>query len=253
MSTDLSFLLSSPFAHRGLHSPAVPENSMGAFAAAVQGGYAIELDVQVMADREVIVFHDANLRRMCGKPDAVDSLFVRDLAACRLKVDGQETSEKIPRLEEVLGLVDGRVPLLIEIKRQSQIKEANPCILNKLLYYKGAFAVQSFDPMILGWFARHAPHIRRGQLASDFSDQPLNPFVKYLLRNFKLNFISRPDFLAYDVEAMPRRGLDRRRRKGMIVLGWTIDSEACYERIKCHCDNIIFERWRPGLPNYPFL
>ena len=248
MITDLSWLTAYPIAHRGLYShqePIYPENSMAAFRHALDKKYAIELDVQVIADQEVIVFHDDNLRRMCGKAGEVDSLFASDLEQCPLRVKSTVTEEKIPFLSEVLEMVDGRVPLLIEIKRQPQVKGANDIILNALLGYEGPFAIQSFDPMVLGWFAKHAPFIVRGQLSSNFSREKLNPIVKYLLRNFRLNFVSKPHFLAYAIDDMPRSLLSRKRKKGVLVLGWTVGNQASYDRVKSYCDNIIFEGFFP--------
>jgi len=249
MKTELKWLTERPIAHRGLYShidPVCPENSRSAFERAVEAGYAIELDVQVTADQEVVIFHDEDLGRMCGKPGSIGSLFARDLEYCRLRADDRATAERIPKLTEVFELVAGRVPLLIDIKRQPEVKAANDIILKVLLEYKGPFAIQSFDPMILGWFAKQAPFIVRGQLSSDFKEEKLNFFVKYLLRNFWLNFISKPHFVAYDVRDMPRRRLARMRKRGMVVLGWTVDSEDCSARVREYCDNIIFEGFRPG-------
>ncbi|MBS1664776.1 MAG: glycerophosphodiester phosphodiesterase [Bacteroidetes bacterium] len=245
MQVNLDFLLSRPIAHRGLHSPTVPENSLAAFKAAMDNQYAIELDVQVIADHEVVVFHDDNIQRMCGTSKPVDTLVRQDLGFCVLKSGAQNRQETIPLLTEVFRLIDGRVPILIEIKRQPQVKQANSYILNELKKYQGAFAIQSFDPMILGWFAKHAPHIIRGQLSSNFKSEPLNPITKYLLRNFKLNFVSKPAFIAYDVKDLPRADLERRRKKGEPVIGWTVDSQTVYEKVKSYCDNIIFEGFQP--------
>ncbi|CAM3954816.1 Glycerophosphoryl diester phosphodiesterase [Pedobacter westerhofensis] len=241
----MSWLTSMPIAHRGLYDEenAIPENSMTAFEKAIEHNYAIELDVYVTLSHEVVVFHDPTLRRMCGVDKRVESLTKENLARYQLL----RTGERIPLLKDVLRLVRGRVPLLIEIKRQPWIKNANMVILNTLLGYKGEMAVQSFDPFVLGWFARKGPMVTRGQLASDFRSEKMHWLLKYLLCNLKLNFISKPHFLAYDAKALPKRHIERRRKKnGMIVLGWTVADQAELNRIKPHCDNIIFERFRPG-------
>lgn len=243
--TNLDFLAAHPIAHRGLHSQTIPENSLAAFTAALDNQYAIELDVQVIADHEVIVFHDDNIQRMCGEDKPVASLVRQDLDSCLLKSDSQHREEKIPLLKEVFNLINGQVPLLIEIKRQPHFRQANLYILNELNKYKGQFAIQSFDPMILGWFAKRAPNMIRGQLSSDFRNEPLNPVTKYLLRNFKLNFISKPSFIAYDVRDLPRPEVERRRKKGQMIIGWTVDTQDVYERVKGFCDNIIFEDFQP--------
>ena len=248
----MKWLKGRPIAHRGLYShsePFVPENSMAAFARAIAANYAIELDVQVIADEEVVVFHDNTLTRMCGKESDLDKLYVKDISDCYLTMglDKPEVDETIPLLSDVLQLVKGSVPLLIEIKRQSHIKNANVIILNALQGYPGPYAIQCFDPKVLGWWAQNAPYTLRGQLSSDLKGEKYSPLLKFGLRNFMFNFISKPHFVAYDVKDMPRRRLASMRKKGIPVLGWTVKDKSCYERIKDYCDNIIFEGWEPDV------
>ncbi len=243
---DLSWLKHQYIAHRGLHDlqPDTPENSMAAFKAAIERGYAIELDVQVIADQQVVVFHDDDLTRMCQLGHKVSTLREGNLAQCTLA----GTKETIPLLTDVLKLVNGQVPILIEIKRQPDIKHANMIILNTLLSYKGPLAIQSFDPFIVRWFARYAPAEIRGQLAGDLTTVKLHPAIKYLLRTFKLNIFSRPHFLAVDLHTIPNRLLAAKRRKGLTVLAWTVRTPAAYEQVRPHCDNIIFEGFLPEDP-----
>lgn len=244
-SQQINWLKSIPVAHRGLHSAEeqIIENSKKAFENAIRHGYAIELDAQVIADGEVVVFHDYNLERVCGINEDVSELRTSDLTRFPFK----GSTENIPLLKDVLAFVNGQVPLLIEIKKQSGVRHANMIILNSLLGYKGAFAIQSFDPFILGWFAKNAPLICRGQLSSDFKDIPMNRLLKYLLKTFKFNFISKPNFLAYNITDMPNRVIDRKRRQGLPVIVWTVTSETEQARISPFCDNIIFELFQPKI------
>jgi glycerophosphoryl diester phosphodiesterase len=247
---EINWLLEYPFAHRGLHSTdsLVPENSMKAFERAIGQNYAIELDVQVISDQEVVVFHDYNIKRLCGVDIEVKDLTKGDLNHYKLL-----KSERIPLLEDVLQLVNGAVPLLIEIKRQPAVKHANMIIRNCLLNYRGPVAIISFDPLILRWFARNAEFLVRGQLSSDFREENPHPvkeeklhwMKKFFLRWLLLNRFSRPHFLAYDVRALPCGVVARRRKKGMVVLGWTVRGGE--ERLKAleYCDNIIFEGFCP--------
>jgi len=242
---DNLWLKKIPIAHRGLHSNdlRIPENSIKAFENAVKHNYAIELDVFVISDQQVVVFHDDNLKRMCGIDKSINTLDAFNYKLYKLL----ETNESIPLLQDVLDVVDGRVPIVIEIKEQHGVKNANMIILNSLLGYKGLVAIQSFNPFVVGWFSRNAPSIIRGQISSDFKNEGMNSVQKYLLKKFKLNFISKPHFIAYDVRDLPNRLIERKRRNGMLILGWTVDSKESYKRINMFCDNIIFENINPYL------
>jgi glycerophosphoryl diester phosphodiesterase len=238
---EIQWLFRRPIAHRGLHStdPLIPENSMRAFDRAITRNYAIELDVQVTSDQHVVVFHDYNLERMCGEDKEVADLTRADLDYYRLG-----KTDRIPLLSEVLQLVNGAVPLLIEIKRQPKVRHANLIILNQLLNYKGEMAIMCFDPYVLKWFAKHAGYLVRGQLASNFKGEKLNPLSKFVLRRFWLNRLSKPAFLAYDVRDLPNDRVARKRRK-LPVLGWTVESPDRHQKVRPHCDNIIFEGFCP--------
>lgn len=240
---DISWLKKFPIAHRGLHdiSVKIPENSLKAFANAVKHNYAIELDVYVISDQQVIVFHDDNLKRMCGIEKNVNTLNSFDYHLYNLL----RTEEKIPLLQEVLHLVDGKVPIIIEIKNQPKTKNANMVILNILLGYKGFIAIQSFNPFIMGWFAKNAPTLPRGQLSSNFKDEQIGLVKKFILKKFIFNFVSKPHFIAYNVKDIPNRLIVKKRKKGILIIGWTVNSEKEYQQIAAYCDNIIFESFKP--------
>lgn len=242
----MEWLISSPIAHRGLHEPGVVylENSINAFEHAISNSYAIELDIQLTQDNTVVVFHDEDLFRMCGLETKVNSLRKNQLPLAKLGQSGMH----IPTLQEVLNIVNGRVPLLIEIKHWVKVNDDLHVILNCLLPYKGHFAIQSFNPFILNWFYKNAPHILRGQLSSNFEGEPMNIFKKYLLSECKLNFLSKPNFLSYEINALHRKTwIKRKRKNGMPILGWTVANYDQYLQVKKLnlCDNIIFEGFKP--------
>lgn len=188
-----------PYAHRGLYGLDVPENSLMAFAAAVDAGYGIELDLQLSRDGEVMVFHDYNLDRMTGKNMLLTDLDAKELRELRLG----ETDQQIPFLREVLSLVDGKVPLLIELKGESVTDMRLCAAAEKILRtYKGTWCVESFNPMQIRWWKKHRPDVVRGQLVTNLIRKPngslsKNP-VDYLLSGLFLNVCSRPDFISAD-------------------------------------------------------
>ena len=239
----MQWIESVPIAHRGLHSgdAACPENSLPAFEAALHAGYAVELDVRLSADRRVVVFHDRDLQRMTGRPGPVTGRSWGEIR--RLSLLG--TPHGVPLLEDVLDLVGGKVPLLVEIKDQPRLRELCAITLQCLRHHRGPFAVQSFNPWAMGWFACHAPQVPRGQISGDFRGEDLALYKKFLLKRLLLNRVSRPDFIAYDHRGLPTRCVTRARDRGLPVLAWTVRSEHEAARALKHSDNVIFEGFRP--------
>lgn len=237
-----SWLVETPIAHRGLHDKNTPENSLGAFSKAVEKGYAIELDVQLIADDTVVVFHDNSLSRMTGNDGYIKFLNKNDLKVLKLK----ETKEHIPTLEEVLKLVDGRTPLLIEIKNTQKVGNLEQKVIDILKNYNGEYAVQSFNPYSLQYFKNHAPNILRGQLSGTFKGEKLAWFKKFLLRRLALNkTVSQPNFISYEYTALPNRFV--KKYKNIPLLAWTVRSKEEYLKVVKHCDNIIFENFVPEI------
>ncbi len=238
------WLTARPIAHRGLHDQAsgAPENSLAAFAVAVAAGYPAELDVHMLADGEIAVFHDFDLQRMTGLSRPIESCTAADIRPLRLA----GTGEPIPLLRQVLDLVGGRAGLLVEIKndrrRDRRCEQAVARILDD---YAGPFAVQSFNPFSVAWFARHRPRMARGQLACKFRGEAVSWHRKLLLSNLAMNILSRPHFIAYKFDELPRLAVTRCRRAGLPVLAWTVRSPQDQQRVAPHCDNIIFESIRP--------
>ena len=196
---DLSWLLDKPFAHRGLHSGGLcPENSLCAFASAIDKRSPIELDVQVIASGEVVVFHDEDLLRLTGVPGNIEEQTFAKIKT----LDLLDSNQTIPTLKQALELIDGQVPVLVEIKNKRNRKGIEEPILNVLREYQGPFAIQSFEPATLGWFKQHAPQIIRGQLAGDCRDEDMNFIKKFARQWLLLNVLSAPDFIAYDLRAL---------------------------------------------------
>ena len=157
-----SRLFTTPIAHRGLHSEEVPENSLLSYEKAIEKNFPIEIDVRIIDDGTVIVFHDDTLGRMTDKDGYVSNLKSTDLPQLNLL----GTDQTVPTLEQVLELVNGKVPLLIETKVSAKIGDLESKVIAMLKTYGGEFAVQSFDPYSLEYFRKHEPDFVRGQLSS---------------------------------------------------------------------------------------
>ena len=193
-----------PYAHRGLWQAAngIPENSLAAFDAACRRGYAMELDVQLAKDGVVMVFHDYTLKRMCGAEGKLVDKTAAELAALRLA----DTDEKIPTFAEVLALVDGRAPLLVELKGETANDALCEAVAALLDNYHGAYVIESFNPLLLAWFAKHRPQVVRGLLADDmFAKKKQRTFARRLrdmvIQWRLLNVSARPQFLAWNLHA----------------------------------------------------
>ena len=238
-----SWLLSRPVAHRGLHDPraGVPENSLLAFRLAIEAGYPIELDVRLLKDGQIVVFHDDSLQRLTGRPRNIEKCRLADLADLRLLA----TSERIPTLDEVLELVAGRTPLLIETKNtRTKDRRLEQALAQRLDGYTGPVAVQSFNPYSMEWFAGNRPAITRGHLSGDFRDRPLPWYRRLPLAHLMLTRWSRPHFINYDVRCLPQWAVTNKKRLGLPVLGWTVRSLEEARQAKAWCDNIVFEGFR---------
>lgn len=187
--------LLADYAHRGLFGGEIPENSLAAFAAACHAGVGIELDVQLSADGEVMVFHDASLSRMTGVERRLCELDAASLG--RLSLNG--TAECIPTLDEVLTLVDGRVPLLVELKGENFDTSLCPRVAARLREYRGDYCIESFNPLLLRAMQRELPDACCGLLYTNVCRDkkratPLNLALTLML----FNFLSKPRFIAYN-------------------------------------------------------
>ena len=233
------------FAHRGLHDNKTdePENSMAAFRRAVEAGFGMELDVQVTRDGVPVIFHDFTLHRICGAEGKPAECTYEELQAYTLCNSG----ERIPRLEDLLTMVDGRVPLIVEIKAETADVSCCAVIDEMLRAYKGAYCIESFNPMVLWWFRRNHKEAVRGQLSSNFRREGVYWNVFYFaMTHLLFNFLTKPDFIAYNHEFReePGRRICRRLYRHPAA-AWTIRSEQELAAAGEEFDVFIFESFLP--------
>ena len=235
------------FAHRGLHDAerGVVENTLPAFEAARDAGFGMELDVQRTRDGRLAVFHDDDLQRMAGDPRRVARCTLEELQALPL---GGVADARVPELEDVLRAVDGRVPLLIELKNGPDNRRLCAQVLALLEDYRGAYLVESFNPLIVGWFRVHAPHVIRGQLVGPMRDYvaQVNQIGAFFMAGLLGNFVGRPDFVAYDVNAL--RFFSPHAQRFLYhtpMAAWTVQDDATAALVKRRREIGIFERIRP--------
>lgn len=230
------------FAHRGLHGDGAPENTMTAFERACAAGFGIELDVQLTKDGELVVFHDDDLKRMTGDPRRVDEVELAELQSLALPC-----GERIPLFEGVLARINGRVPLLVELKngrRNDELCEKTLALLNR---YKGRYVMESFNPMIVRWFRLHAKGVLRGQLVSAMENYmpKFGKGVAWLLASLALNCIARPDFVAYDTNAKFASPRIQRALFNTPMACWTVKNKERYDEAMKAGEMPIFEGFVP--------
>jgi len=224
-----SSLLTTPIAHRGLHSDAVPENSLPAFEWAIACGLPIECDVHLLADGALAVFHDFELARMTGDIRNLNEIGAGE--AVRLRLNG--SNETIPLLGDLLDLVHGKVPLLIELKEKIWSGNLEDFVVKALSHYSGEFAVQSFNLESILWLKNNAPEICRGQLSGGE-------------RGVQHYAATEPDFVADEIGSLPHADTTRLRNRGLPLLAWTISNTAEQARAAELADNYIFN-WNEEL------
>ena len=234
------------YAHRGLYDNehGIPENSMAAFRRAVDKGYGIELDVHLTADNQLVVFHDDTLTRMCGMNKKISSFLYSDLMQLRLL----GTEEGIPLFKDVLELIDGKVPLIIELKVDGSNQNLLcPLVWQLLSRYKGDYCIESFHPFVLQWFKRHEPQVVRGHLSCNFfKENPHCDIVLFLMSNLMTNFFTHPDFIAYKYLDLDNPAVIYNRKLFHIMtVVWTIPGKPTYDRFKNKVDAMIFEGFEP--------
>lgn len=244
---NIATLLSRPFAHRGLHDvhTGVPENSMAAFRLAVDNGYAIELDVRLLGDGNVVVFHDATLERMTGQAGYVLDLHTGQLPGFSLL----GTQETPPLFSDMLNMVRGRVPLYVEIKngnRPGHLEQQVLLLLNNYLtQYGGSFAVASFNPLTLAWFRRKAPHFLRVQITGSAGLRGLWLHRQYASREWPLVALGQPHAVSFALNALGSPIVGALRCQGRAIMTWTVRTEADLKRAHRFADAYVFEGFRP--------
>jgi glycerophosphoryl diester phosphodiesterase len=243
----LDWLIERPVAHRGLHGNGLIENTLGAARAAVDANCAIEVDLQLTADNEVVVFHDDTLDRLTT---AQGPLATRTLAELK-QISIRSTDERIPTLSELLNLVAGRTPLVLELKSDWNGDERLVVrVAEALSGYAGPVAGMSFDPAILMTLKKHAPGLPRGIVAERYYDDPEWPPMpgvqKFRLGNLLHVARTRPHFVAYYIRDLPALApLFAQHILGMKLLTWTVHSEADRRKARRWGAQMIFEGFRP--------
>ena len=231
------------YAHRGLHSSGIPENSMAAFRAALDGGYGIEFDLHLLKDGNLAVIHDSLLKRTTGADGRIEDLTTADLKNYHL----EGTEETIPTFQELLDLYDGKAPLIVELKpvdgNHAKLTETACRMLES---YKGVYCIESFDPRCILWLKKNRPKIIRGQLAENFfkSGSIMSSTLKIVLTHSLTHFFTMPDFTAY--KFADRKNLSTlicRKLYGVQGVSWTLRTKEDY-------DAAVREGWLPIFENF---
>lgn len=229
------WLTGQTYAHRGLHAPGVPENSRSAAEAAIAAGLGIECDVQLSRDNVPLVFHDWELDRLTAQRGKVAQWQAADLCALKLGV----SEDTICTLSDFLACVNGRVPILVEVKSLPHFDIAAACaaIAGVLAGYGGPVATMSFDPRMGEWFARRAREIVRGLVTTDTYD---HGFLSAWRKPQAIER-ARPDFLASDIRDLPNATARLWRESGRPLLTWTVRTAALRDHATIHADAAIAE------------
>lgn len=241
----LDFLVSRPIAHRGLHDKAngMIENTASAFAAAIAGGYAIECDLQITGDGEAVVFHDEGLERLTEGKGWVKNLTADEMKAQTIR----GSSDRVQTLRELLQQVDGRVPLVIELKSHWDGDERLATrALEVLEDYEGQHCLMSFDPDIIEAVRIKSPRTVRGIVADRAADEfyntlPLNRRLE--LRNLAHLGRTQPHFISFFFGELPWTPLTAYREAGNPVISWTIRTPEQASAARRYSDQITFERF----------
>lgn len=249
---DYSILKGYYYAHRGLHNmnPArpeqtkgnIPENSYTAIQKAVEQGYGVEFDVHLTKDSIPVVFHDDSLERVCGVAGNLRDYTYEELQQFSLL----GTNEKIPAFTDILNMVNGRVPLIIEYKVENSNANQLCSICNAILAdYNGPYCIESFHPLAVHWYRTHRPDIIRGQLSEDFTHEKLT-LPRFLFSHLIGNFYGAPDFVAYN--CMHYNEISRRLCGSLyhcLKVAWTVRSKEQMSKVSPYYDLYIFEDFLP--------
>ncbi len=237
------WITEKPIAHRGIHSGTkVPENSLAAFQKSIDANIPIECDIQFIKDKTYVVFHDDTLERVTGVHGKISDLSQSHIKNLYL----YKTKEQIPTLLELISFVNGRVPILIEIKGRTFSPNKGNVLKNTLEHYSGEIALQSFNPMALTWCKVNIPHIPRGMITYDWYNSGLKSYQKILLRYMLFFPLVSPSFISVKSNYLDSAIINLIRKKFNIpILGWTITSSQEALKYKELMNNFIFENFLP--------
>ncbi|MBO4392205.1 MAG: peptide-methionine (S)-S-oxide reductase MsrA [Clostridia bacterium] len=232
------------YAHRGLYGNGIPENSLAAFELALKEGVGVELDVQLSSDGEIFVFHDNNVKRMTGHDGILSKMTSSEIDNLRLS----GTDQRIPKFTDVLSLIDGKVPVLVELKGENLDTSLCDRVAPVLESYSGPYIVESFNPFLIGRIKKLLRGVRAGQLYTNVckDQEKINP-ITVSLTLMAFNFVSRPDFIAYNKEcrkSFPVRLTTRFFRAPNFV--WTVRGEEELSSVRLLGEHAIFERFTGG-------
>ena len=201
---NINFLKTNLIAHRGYHNNEIKENTLEAFKKAIDNNYIIELDVHILKDGNVVVFHDDNLKRLTGIDKKIKDTTYEEIKNLNLL----NTKQRIPLLKEVLKIVNGKVPLLIELKYDTKVGMLEDKVLEILQKYNGLYALQSFNPRTLIYLKKKNPNIPRGILVSDYKNTKINIIKKIILKKMLLNSIIKPDFISVNYNYLESKNIN---------------------------------------------
>ncbi len=219
---NIDFLKSRLIAHRGVHNSKTIENTLASFIKSVDKNYIIELDIHILKCKTIVVYHDYNLFRLCNVNKVIETLSYAQLSKIKIKKKYQ-----IPTLEQVMHIVNGSVPLLIEIKDLDNNELFETELVKILDNYKGDFAIQTLNPFVLDWFYKNRKNYIIGLII-------LNEF------NYKLfkQSIKKVDFISVNKKYLPFK----HNIKDKLLIGWTIDTIDEFNTYNTICDNLICEK-----------
>lgn len=227
-------------AHRGIHTKNGDnvENSIPAFKIAVEKNIGIELDVHITKDDEIVVVHDHNLKNITGIDKVVEELNLNEIKQMNLF----NTNNKIPTLNEVLDVIDGKVPIVIEIKNEGRVGRLESKLYSLLKEYKGEYVIESFNPLTLLWFKKHDKNIIRGQLSAKKIDS-ISKFLNFFLSKMLFNIFTKPEFIAYNIFDITEKMYKKYNKKGIYLIGWTLKNMNEYHEYSNICDGLIFDNY----------
>lgn len=221
------FLISKKIAHRGIHYTFL-ENSLLAFEEAINQNTIIELDVRLSKDNEVIVFHDYNLKRLFNVNRNIHDMTLKEIKEYKY----------IPTLKEVLKLVQGKTPLLIEIKYENRVGALEKKTSKLLDQYSGEFAIMSFNPLSILWFRLNRIHYIRGYLVHSLL--PDNFLLHFFLNHKLLKYIIKPDFIGVNLAGLKDKKIQKLRKKYLLI-GYTLKNKEQYQEYFKDADNFIYD------------